>query len=130
MSDDYKMVSCGTDGAVYEWQISTTRRISETIIKSCQFSDAKMTNDGKSVFAVGSDGRIREIMNCNIHRDVVLTKKGVDKISLSNSDMMLFATSNEGTLYSVKLPILDNAEYIEYSVHCTTISHVNIRDIG
>ncbi|KAI4457029.1 cilia- and flagella-associated protein 57 [Holotrichia oblita] len=126
MHDDYKMVSCGTEGAVYEWQISTTRRISETIIKSCQFADVNMTNDGKSVFAVGSDGRLREIMNCNVHRDVMVTSSGLDTVLLSNSDLMLFVTGNSGVVFSVKLPVLDNAEYQEYTVHSTKITHTAI----
>lgn len=125
MSDDYKMVSCGSEGAVYEWQISTTRRISETIIKSCQFASVSMTNDGKSVFAVGSDGRIREIMNCNVQRDVMLSQSGMGCIILSHSDMMLFVAGNNGTLYSVKLPILENAEFSEFVVHSTKITHVS-----
>lgn len=129
MHDDYKMVSCGTEGAVYEWQISTTRRISETIIKSCQFADVNMTNDGKSVFAVGSDGRLREIMNCNVHRDVMVTSTGLDTVLLSNSDFMMFVTGNGGVVFSVKLPILDNAEYQEYIVHSTKITHVSNRGI-
>ncbi|XP_022907952.2 cilia- and flagella-associated protein 57 [Onthophagus taurus] len=124
--DDYKLCSCGAEGAVYEWQISTTRRISETIVKSCQFADANTTGDGKSVFAVGSDGRIREIMNCNIQRDVSVTQTALTKVVLSNSNLMLFVAGINGVVYSVKIPIMDTAECIEFVVHPTAISHMEI----
>lgn len=123
--DDHKMSSCGSEGSVYEWQISTTRRISETIIKSCLFTDTAMTTDGKSTFVVGSDGRIRELKSSVIHRDVLVTKSGLDCVALSNSDMMIFVTGNFGIIYSVKIPILDNAEYLEYAVHNTTVTKVS-----
>lgn len=124
--DDHKMASCGTEGAVYEWQVTTTKRISETIIKSCVFACTKMTTDGKSTFAVGSDGRVRELMSSTVHRDVMVAQQGLDCVEVSNSDMMLFVAGNNGAAYSVKLPILDFAEYNEYVVHCTKITWMRI----
>lgn len=122
--DDHKMSSCGTEGTVYEWQISTTRRIAETIIKSCVFTDTAMSSDGKSTYAIGSDGKVRELKSSVINRDILITKSGLDAIVLSNSDMMLFATGNNGIVYSIKMPIMDVAEYIEYNVHSCVVVKV------
>lgn len=122
--DDHKMSSCGSEGTVYEWQISTTRRISETIVKSCVFTDTAMSSDGKSTFAVGSDGKIRELKSSVINRDVIINKVGLDGIILSNSDLMVFVTGNKGIIYSVKMPLMDSAEYNEYNLHASTILRV------
>lgn len=51
---------------------------------------------------------------------------GIDNIKLSNSDMMLFATANSGSMYSIKLPLLDCVQYSEFSVHSTTVTHVRV----
>lgn len=120
------MSSCGTEGTVYEWQISTTRRISETIIKKCVFTDTAMTSDGKSTFAVGSDGKLRELKSSVINRDVLIAKGGLEAISLANSDMMLFVTGNGGVIYSIKMPLMDVAEYNEYAVHSSVVLKVPI----
>jgi cilia- and flagella-associated protein 57 len=53
--DDSILVSAGSDGAVYTWIIRDLKRENEHILKSCSYTSAVCTNDGKSVFAVGSD---------------------------------------------------------------------------
>lgn len=125
-NNDYKMVSCGMEGAIYDWDIINQARVGETIIKSCAFSDVVTSSTAKSFFAVGSDGFIREIRNGNIHREVMVYGGALDTVVLSNSDQMLFVSGNDGIVYSVKLPILDNAEYMEFAGHSTLIQRVRI----
>lgn len=124
-TDDRQMASCGTEGAVYGWDIPSVSRITEVITKSCSFTSVAITSDGASTFAVGSDGYLRELIGGNIHREVMLAENGVDLILLSNSDMMLFASANNGVVYSIKLPILDVAEYQEFAVHSCTVNRVS-----
>ena len=54
-ADDSKIVSCGMDGAVYEWDTVTGKRVGESVLKSCSYSSVAVTPDGKTTFAVGSD---------------------------------------------------------------------------
>lgn len=124
--DDYKLSSCGTEGAVYEWQISTTRRICETIIKVCQFSGLAITNDGKSNFAVGSDGRVREIVNSNVYNELKITSNSLECMAMANSDAMMFTAGNNGTVYSLLIPISDTSCTNEYSIHNKKISAARI----
>ena len=56
VADDTKIVSCGMDGAVYQWVIkdpSGNNREVENVIKACNYtcavSDGK---DGKTIYAV------------------------------------------------------------------------------
>ncbi|RZC27649.1 WD repeat-containing protein 65 [Asbolus verrucosus] len=125
-NDDRKMASCGNEGAVYEWVVAESSRLSETIMKQCEFKGVAITLDGKSIFVVSNDGHIRELMNSNVHRDVAVVPSGLDSIILSHIDQMLFVSGNNGTVYNIKIPLLEKAEYVEYSIHADTISHMLI----
>lgn len=126
--DDHKMSSCGLEGAVYEWQLSTTKRVAETIIKSCGFHDVALTTDARCTFAVGTDGHIRELMSSAVHRNVLLTKGNIEAMALSNSDNMLFVCGNNGVTYSVRMPLLDSGvEYIDYIVHNHKVTRVRYK---
>lgn len=94
------------------------------IVKSCQFSSAAVTGDGEVVYAVGSDGYVREMRKGSIDRELMFLPNGVDALTLSNSDMMLFASGNDGTIYSIKLPILDSVKYLDCAVHSMPVYHV------
>lgn len=64
---DNKLFSCGSDGAVYEWDIPTMKRIGEIICKDTYFTGvAATTKDGKMVLSISSDGHIREICNSSV----------------------------------------------------------------
>jgi len=54
-------VSCGTEGAIYEWDIPSGTRAGEIITKNCMFSSIAATADGKTSFGTGNDGCITEI---------------------------------------------------------------------
>ncbi|KAJ8923117.1 hypothetical protein NQ315_001670 [Exocentrus adspersus] len=122
--DDNILASCGSEGAVYGWDVSTASRISEVVIKSNPFTGVALLKDGKSMYAIGHDGHVRELGNSNIQRDVVLTPPSVvlDDIALSQLDTMLFVTGNSGSVYVIKVPLLEKAEYVEYAMHNSPIT--------
>ncbi|XP_066249993.1 cilia- and flagella-associated protein 57 [Euwallacea similis] len=117
--DDRLLATCGSEGAVYVWDVCEAARISESIIKSNPFTAASITQTGKETYAVGNDGHIRELINSNVHRDVVLVPPtaGLDAIVLSQLDTMLFVAGNQGSVYSVKMPLLEKAEFLEFTMH-------------
>lgn len=65
-SDDAKLVSCDTYGAVYEWNLSTGERESECVLKSCIYSSIAPSSDAKVIFAVGSDQTLKEISESSV----------------------------------------------------------------
>lgn len=77
------------------------------------------------IYAVGSDGYLRQLKQGSVDRELMFLPNGVDCLVLSNSDMMLFASGNEGIAYSIKLPLLDAVKYLEFPVHSTTVCHVS-----
>ncbi|KAJ1523827.1 hypothetical protein ONE63_010385 [Megalurothrips usitatus] len=130
--DDLKLISCGLEGAVYEWEVATGSRISEVITKSCGYSDICVTTDGKSIYSVGSDGYIKEMTGSQIVREVVVgdVKKmdsvKLDAVVLSRSNLMLFTAGLHGVIYSVKYPLTDPAIYGEYHVHYGDVTHMRL----
>jgi len=42
-ADDSKIVSCGMDGALYEWDTATGKRVGEFVLKSCSYTSVAIT---------------------------------------------------------------------------------------
>ncbi|XP_044759161.1 cilia- and flagella-associated protein 57 [Coccinella septempunctata] len=125
-ADDIKLSTCGSEGAVYEWNVTESKRTAETIIKTCPFNDCVVSSDGKSTMAVGKDGHIRELINSVIYRDVVLLNTALDSIVLSRLDTMLFVTGNNGVVFSVKLPLMEKLDTLEFNMHSSTVTNMLI----
>ena len=70
--NDTSLVSCGSDGAVYEWDFATAKRISENVVKQCVYNDVAMSKDGRSIFAIGSDFTLKEIVDSQVCLETVL----------------------------------------------------------
>lgn len=65
-ADDSKLISCGTDGAVYEWSLSSGKRETECVLKSCSYNCVTVSPDAKIIFAVGSDQTLKEIADSSV----------------------------------------------------------------
>ncbi|KAJ8986164.1 hypothetical protein NQ317_005638 [Molorchus minor] len=124
--DDRTLATCGTEGTVYGWKVQKAARINETILKSTQFTGVAINREGKNMFCVGTDGHLRELLNANIHRDVVIAGHGIrlDDVILSMLDTMLFVSGNDGVIYVVKLPFFEKAECVEYIMQNTRITKI------
>ena len=123
-NDDTRVISAGMDGAVYEWQLKDFKRTSENVLKSCQYTCAVCTSDARSIFAVGSDRKIKEISDGNINKDVETGDHAISQIVLSHSGRMLFAATDAGTIRSYKFPL--NGEYTEIQVHSAPVTRLRI----
>lgn len=125
-ADDSKIVSCGMDGAVYEWDPVNGKRINESVLKSCSYAGVAVTPDGKTTFAVGSDKTIKEISDSTILRDVPLEDATLSAVALSHSGRMLFAGTADGTLRSLKFPLTVPGEWQELQGHGKQILKMKI----
>nr|CAD7587153.1 unnamed protein product [Timema genevievae] len=125
-NNDQKMVTCGTEGAVYEWDITTGKRVGEIIAKACIFTGVAVTSEGKSSYGVGSDGLIREISNSAVVRAVDIVGEKLDCIALSRSDLMLFIAGASGSVISLKFPLVEPSEFNEYNMHSQTVTKMRL----
>ncbi|XP_055956153.1 cilia- and flagella-associated protein 57 [Patella vulgata] len=125
-SDDSRIISCGMDGAVYEWEISTGKRQSEIVLKSCSYTGVAVAPDGKTTFAVGSDKTLKEIADSAITRAVPTGEMTLSNVALSHSGRMLFAGTVRGTLWSMKFPLTIPGEWQEHQGHSSMIIKMKI----
>lgn len=71
--DDRRLVSCGMDGAVYEWNTQSGKRESESVLKSCSYTDVAFSSDCTTTLAVGSDLTLKEIQEYQVSRNRIAT---------------------------------------------------------
>lgn len=58
-ADDSKLITSGSDGAVYTWSSETLKRENEFVLKGCGFTSAVCSANGNSAYAVGSDRTLK-----------------------------------------------------------------------
>ncbi|KAJ8011195.1 hypothetical protein DPEC_G00055650 [Dallia pectoralis] len=121
-ADDSRLVSCGTDGAVYEWNTLNSKRESENVLKSCSYSGVAISSDGKAIFAVGTDCTLKEIQDCQILREVAADDVAYTSIAVSRSGRVLFAGTSIGTVRAIKYPLSIQKDWIEYQAHSGAVT--------
>ncbi|KAJ3227958.1 Cilia- and flagella-associated protein 57 [Clydaea vesicula] len=124
--DDNFIVSAGADGAIYTWNIRDLKRESEYILKTCAFSSAICTPNGKVVYAVGSDKMVKEItesqVTCEFDGGIVATQ-----ICLSHSGKMLFVGTANGSIRSIKFPFTSDPDsFQEHFAHSGAITNLRM----
>lgn len=124
--DDSKLVSCGGDGAVYEWDPLLGRRTGETVIKSCVYTDVSISPDGKTTYAVGNDNILKEIGDSSVLRNIDAGEVTLLCLTLSHSGRMLFAATTLGSLWSFKFPLSDAGERQEYQGHSSRVTRMKM----
>ncbi|XP_055474475.1 cilia- and flagella-associated protein 57 [Psammomys obesus] len=123
-SDDSKLISAGTDGAVYEWNLSTGKRETECVLKSCSYNSVTVSPDGKVIFAVGSDQTLKEIADSLILREILAIDVVYTAIAISHSGRMMFVGTSVGTIRTMRYPLPGQKEFNEYQAHAGPINKV------
>ncbi|XP_005866144.1 PREDICTED: cilia- and flagella-associated protein 57 [Myotis brandtii] len=116
-ADDSKLISCGTDGAVYEWNLSTGKRETECVIKSCSYNCVTVSPDSKIIFAVGSDHTLKEIADSSVLREIPAFDVVYTAIVISHSGRMIFVGTSVGTIRAMKYPLPLPKEFNDYQAH-------------
>ncbi|XP_046907075.1 cilia- and flagella-associated protein 57-like [Hypomesus transpacificus] len=124
--DDSRLVSCGMEGAVYEWNTLTGVREAECVLKSCSYTSVTLSPDAKSVFAVGGDCTLKEIQDCQILREVSTDEVVYTTIALSRSGRTLFVGTSLGTVRAIKYPLSAHKDWIEYQAHAAPVAKMAI----
>lgn len=59
--DDSHLLTAGIDGAIYEWELKSLKRVRENVIKGCMYSGVVSVKDSQTFFGVGSDKKLKEL---------------------------------------------------------------------
>ncbi|XP_039739223.1 cilia- and flagella-associated protein 57 isoform X2 [Pteropus medius] len=122
--DDSKLISCGTDGAVYEWNLSTGKRETECVLKSCSYNCVSISPDSKIIFAVGSDQTLKEIADSSVLREMSAFDVVYTAIVISHSGRMMFVGTSVGTIRAMKYPLSLQKEFNEYQAHAGPVTKI------
>eukprot|EP01049_Picozoa_sp_SAG25_P000738 SAG25_NODE_27_length_21065_cov_19.427931_6_plen_457_part_00 len=124
--DDSKLVSAGLDGAVYEWKIKEFKRDGDrdNVLKSCQYTSVVASQDARSIFAVGSDKKLKEIVDSQTSKEFYCDDCCLTQVALSNTGRMLFAATSKGAVRSYKFPL--TGECTPYEGHCGEVTRLRI----
>ncbi|XP_069498550.1 cilia- and flagella-associated protein 57 [Ambystoma mexicanum] len=125
-NDDSKLVSCGMDGAVYEWNSLSGKRESECVLKTCSYTSVTITADAKTIFAVGSDQTLKEISDSQILRELPAYDVVYTCVVVSHSGRMVFLGTSIGTVRSMKNPLPIHKELNEYQAHAGPITKMAV----
>ncbi|KAJ1558669.1 Cilia- and flagella-associated protein 57 [Nowakowskiella sp. JEL0078] len=116
--DDSRLVTCGMDGALIDWNIRTSKREGDLTLKSKGhvFASATYTSDSKYLYAVASDSVIREI---SIEGHVL--REFTTKIPFTQP-------TSKGTIRTIKYPFSTDCQldYVEQSCHSAAITRLRI----
>ncbi|XP_021105559.1 cilia- and flagella-associated protein 57 isoform X4 [Heterocephalus glaber] len=121
-ADDSKLISAGTDGAVYEWNLSSGKRETEYVLKSCSYNCVTISPDAKIIFAVGSDQTLKEIADSSILREMSAFDVVYTAVVISHSGRMMFVGTSAGTIRAMKYPLPLQKEFNEYQAHAGPIT--------
>ncbi|KAM4604692.1 cilia- and flagella-associated protein 57 [Polymixia lowei] len=122
--DDSRLVSCGMDGAVYEWNTLSSKRESENVLKSCTYKGVALSSDARTIFAVGTD--LKEIQDCQILREVPSDGVEYTSIAVPRSGRVIFTGTSRGTIRAIKWPLPIDKDWIEYQAHCGSVTKMMI----
>ncbi|XP_053484612.1 cilia- and flagella-associated protein 57 isoform X3 [Ictalurus furcatus] len=125
-TDDSRLVSCGMDGAVYEWNALSGQRESESVLKLCSYTGVALSPDTRSILAVGNDCTLKEIQDCQVLREVASEDVIYTAVVMTRSGRALFTGTSSGTIRAIKYPLLMQKDWKEYQAHSGPITKMAI----
>merc|ERR1711881_777402 len=118
--NDQILVSCGSDGAIYQWNPVKGERINEVVNRGVDYTSATIDNQEK-IWACSTDGQVREIKGGEIAGQV---KIDTPLTCIGLSGRLLFGTTTNGTLRCISQPLTDPCEFGGFSGHSDAISRM------
>jgi len=105
LADDTRLVSVGMDGAVYDWNLKECRKENDNVMKSISYTS--VVADGKNVWAVGSDKKLREMELASLTaiRDFDTGDYPLTTLAMAHSHRILFGGSDDGSVRAYAFPL-------------------------
>ena len=128
--------SSGQDGAIYLWDVDSSRRIAEFLKKGVMYtsvvhskSSGSSASNSSSVFAVGSDRVLKELSGGDLSwiKDIDADGFMLNQLAIAPSKKALLASTSEpgkpGFIRLYSHPI-ENGDYTEYPCLATSITRL------
>jgi len=105
LADDTRLVSVGMDGAVYDWNLKECRKENDNVMKSISYTS--VVADGKNLWAVGSDRKLREmeLSSLTMIQELDTGDYPLTTLALATNHRMLFGGSDDGSVRVYTFPL-------------------------
>ncbi|CAF4226817.1 unnamed protein product, partial [Adineta steineri] len=119
--NDSILISCGTDGMIYMFNIFTGMRENEIITKQFRYIGITVTNDCNRIYAITSDSTIKIFHHTNLEQEWSIENNFLPSaICLSKSERLLYVGMTHGIIRIYTIPFT-NDSYIDLPAHCSSI---------
>lgn len=120
---DLQLVTCGYEGAIYVWDISSGSRISETIIKNVKLHGVAVGLG--AIFCIATDKKIREIRESVVVREFNMEKE-MTSLLVGKQNPLAFITCPGGAILFLNLQENYQGEKTSYNVHCADVTDLSL----
>lgn len=129
--DDKIIVSSGSEGSIYRWDISANgKRVGDFVDKKVLHKSIALTKDSISTIAVSQSGFIRELRDSQIFLEFSSPdlQSALTTMVLSRSERLMFTANENGSLYSIKMPFSDygGGKFATFRCHDKAINRLCI----
>ncbi|CAF0802188.1 unnamed protein product [Rotaria sp. Silwood1] len=119
--NDSILISCGTDGMIYIFNIFTSMREAEIITKQYRYMGIAVTNDCNRIYAITSDSSIKIFNNTNLEQEWPIENGFIPSaICLSKSERLLYVGMTHGIIRVYTSPLKFDT-YIDLPAHYSSI---------
>lgn len=102
------------------------KREMESVLKSCAYSSACVSTDSRTIYAVGNDKTLKEIVDGQILRELPFECVPT-QVMLSHSGKMMFIGTSNGSVLSMKFPFgTDAGVNTEHQAHSSQVTRLRI----
>ncbi|XP_053985715.1 cilia- and flagella-associated protein 57 [Hylaeus volcanicus] len=120
---DTKLLTLGTEGAIYQWDMSTGRRSAEIILRGLNIHDIALCADELISYCIVNDSFIYEIKD-NVTREYSFPGITMHSMVLGKEDQALFLVCIGGTILSAKCPLQEPVYYTDFKIHSVDITKI------
>ncbi|XP_033323342.1 testes of unusual size [Megalopta genalis] len=121
---DTKLLTLGSEGAIYHWDMNTGTRFAELIIKNIDLHDIAISIDEQIAYCIGNDSLIRETKENMVTREYNLPGVTMNNMLLGKLDQVLFIVCPGGNILSVNYPLQEPVLYSEFNIHAVDITKI------
>jgi hypothetical protein len=102
------------------------KREMESVIKTCAYSSACTSFDSRTIYAVGNDKTLKEIVDGAIIREIPF-ENILTQVLLSHSGKLMFVGTSSGSIMAMKFPFgVDAGISTEHQAHSSQITRLRI----
>ncbi|CAG7830333.1 unnamed protein product [Allacma fusca] len=125
--NDAHLYSAGADGAIYEWEIHTSKRTADLVDRGSNLLSVVVASDGKTHYSINGNSQIKELQMAEgmVLKELDLGVLPVG-LALSRTGKVLVACGEGGLVRSFKQPLTYAGEWFDYHMHDGRVNGITV----